>query len=49
VHRAVDETNGAVTVVQLIADIDAPEPAEERINASLAADAANVADIITTA
>lgn len=49
VQRAADETNGAVTVVQVIADIDAPEPAEERINAYLAADAANVDGIITTA
>ena len=49
VQKAVDETNGALTVVQVIADIDAPEPAEEKINAYLAADAANVDGIITTA
>jgi ribose transport system substrate-binding protein len=49
VQRAADETNGAVEVVQVIADIDAPEPAEERINAYLAADAANVDGIVTTA
>lgn len=49
VQKAVDETNGAVTLVQVIADIDAPEPAEEKINAYLAADAANVDGIITTA
>jgi hypothetical protein len=33
----------------VIADIDAPEPAEEKINAYLAAEAANVDGIITTA
>lgn len=49
VQRAADETNGAVEVVQVIADIDAPEPAEERINAFLAAEAANVDGIVTTA
>lgn len=49
VQRAVDETNGAVTLVQTIADIDAPEPAEEKINAFLAAEAANVDGIVTTA
>lgn len=49
VQKAADETNGAVTVVQVIADIDAPEPAEEKINAYLAANAANVDGIITTA
>jgi ribose transport system substrate-binding protein len=49
VQRAADETNGQVEVVQVIADIDAPEPAEEKINAYLAAEAANVDGIITTA
>lgn len=49
VQRAVDETNGAVELVQTIADIDAPEPAEERINAFLAADGQNVDGIVTTA
>lgn len=49
VQRAADETNGAVEVVQVIADIDAPEPAEEKINAYLAAEGANVDGIITTA
>ena len=33
VQKAADETNGAVTVMQVIADIDAPQPAEEKINA----------------
>ena len=36
-------------VVQVIADIDAPEPAEEKINAYLAAHAADVDGIVTTA
>jgi ribose transport system substrate-binding protein len=49
VQKAADETNGAVTVVQVIADIDAPQPAEEKINAYLAANAANVDGIVTTA
>jgi ribose transport system substrate-binding protein len=49
VQRAADETNGAVTVVQVIADIDAPQPAEEKINAYLAASAAEIDGIITTA
>ena len=49
VQRAADETNGAVTVVQVIADIDAPQPAEEKINAFLAASAGDIDGIITTA
>jgi len=49
VQKAVDETNGAVKLVKVIADIDAPEPANEKINAYLAADGANVDGIITTA
>ncbi|MGH6644792.1 MAG: sugar ABC transporter substrate-binding protein [Bradyrhizobium sp.] len=36
-------------VVQVIADIDAPEPAEEKINAYLAAHASEVDGIVTTA
>jgi ribose transport system substrate-binding protein len=49
VQKAADETNGAVTVTQVIADIDAPQPAEEKINAFLAANAAGVDGIVTTA
>ena len=49
VQKAADETNGAVTVMQVIADIDAPQPAEEKINAFLAANAAGVDGIVTTA
>ncbi|ESW64545.1 MULTISPECIES: sugar ABC transporter substrate-binding protein [unclassified Mesorhizobium] len=47
VKKAAEE-EGA-TVVQVIADIDAPEPAEEKINAYLAAHANDVDGIITTA
>lgn len=49
VNKAAAETNGAVEVLQVIADIDAPQPAEEKINAFLAASAANVDGIVTTA
>jgi ribose transport system substrate-binding protein len=49
VKKAADESNGAVTVVQVIADIDAPQPAEEKINAYLAAHANDVDGIVTTA
>jgi ribose transport system substrate-binding protein len=49
VEKAAKETNGAVSVVQVIADIDAPEPAEEKINAYLAAHAGDVDGIVTTA
>lgn len=48
VQRAADEVEG-VEVIQVIADIDAPEPADERINAFLAAQGANVDGIVTTA
>ncbi len=47
VERAAKE--GGAEVVQVIADIDAPEPAEEKINAYLAAHAGEVDGIITTA
>lgn len=40
---------GGAEVIQVIADIDAPEPAEEKINAYLAAHADDVDGIITTA
>ena len=49
VQKAADETNGAVKVIQVIADIDAPQPAEEKINAYLAAHASEVDGIVTTA
>lgn len=47
VKKAADEAG--VQIVQVIADIDAPEPAEEKINAYLAAHAAEIDGIITTA
>lgn len=49
VERAAAETNGAVEVIQVIADIDAPEPADEKINAFLAARGGEVDGIVTTA
>ena len=49
VEKAAKETDGAVKVVQVIADIDAPEPAEEKINAYLAAHANDIDGIVTTA
>ena len=47
VNRAAKE--GGAEVVQVIADIDAPEPAEEKISAYLAAHASEVDGIVTTA
>lgn len=47
VQKAASE--GGAEVIQVIADIDAPEPAEEKINAYLAAHAGEVDGIITTA
>lgn len=47
VEKAASE--GGAEVIQVIADIDAPEPAEEKINAYLAAHAGDVDGIITTA
>ena len=47
VEKAAQE--GGASVIQVIADIDAPEPAEEKINAYLAAHASDVDGIITTA
>lgn len=47
VQKAAEE--GGAEVVQVIADIDAPEPAEEKINAYLAAHAEEVDGVITTA
>ncbi len=47
VKKAAEEEGSEV--VQVIADIDAPEPAEEKINAYLAAHASEVDGIVTTA
>jgi ribose transport system substrate-binding protein len=49
VQRAADEAGPDVEVVQVIADIDAPEPAAEKINAFIAAQGAEVDGIVTTA
>lgn len=47
VNKAAKEEGAEV--VQVIADIDAPEPAEEKINAYLAAHSSDVDGIVTTA
>ena len=49
VEDAVAETGGKVTLVQTIADIDSPQPADEKINAFLAAQGATLDGIVTTA
>jgi len=49
VEKAVAETNGDVEIVQVLADIDAPQPADEKINALLAARADEIDGIVTTA
>ena len=49
VEKAVEEAEGDVEIIQVIADIDAPEPADEKINAFLAARGAEVDGIVTTA
>lgn len=49
VKKAVAETNGAVTLVQTLADIDDQEKADKAINSFLAANKDNVDGIVTTA
>ncbi len=49
IARAVAETNGAVTVVDNITDLDVPEAAQDKINAFLATQGTNINGIITTA
>ena len=49
VERAVAEAGGDVEIIQVIADIDAPEPADEKINAFLATRGDEVDGIVTTA
>lgn len=49
VEKAVSEAGGGVEILQVIADIDAPEPADEKINAFLAAQGDAVDGIVTTA
>ncbi len=49
VARAVAESNGAVTLVQTIADIELPEVAQDKINAFLATQGSHIDGIITSA
>jgi ribose transport system substrate-binding protein len=49
VEQAVSEAGGGVKLIQTIADIDAPQPADEKINAFLAAQGKQVDGIVTTA
>jgi len=49
VEDAVAETGGKVKLVETIADIDSPQPADEKINAFLASQGATLNGIITSA
>ena len=49
VEKAVAETNGAVTLVETLADIDSQEAADQKINAFLAARGDEIDGIITSA
>lgn len=49
VAKAVAETNGAVTLMQTLADIDTPESAQDKINSFLATQGSQVDGIISTA
>ena len=49
VEQAVSEAGGGVEIIQVIADIDAYEPADEKINAFMAAQGSEVDGIVTTA
>jgi ribose transport system substrate-binding protein len=49
VEKAVAETNGAVTLVQTLADIDDQEGADKAINSFLAAQGKDVDGIVTSA
>ena len=49
VERAVAETNGAVTLLQHLADVDSQEEADNKINALLAASKDEIDGIVTTA
>jgi ribose transport system substrate-binding protein len=48
VQKAVDETNGAVTLLQTVADTDAQEAADQKINALLAAQKDQIGGMIAT-
>lgn len=49
VEDAVAESGGKVTLLETIADIDSPQPADEKINAFLASRGAELNGIVTTA
>ena len=49
VQKAVDETNGAVKLLQTVADTDAQEAADQKINALLAAQKDQIDGMIATA
>ena len=49
VEKAAEEAGDGVEVIQTIADIDAPEPADEKINAFLASRGSEVTGIVSTA
>jgi len=49
VKKAVAETNGAVTLVETLADIDSQETADQKINAFLAARGNEIDGIVTSA
>lgn len=49
VEKAVAETNGAVTLVETLADIDSQEEADKKINAFLAARGNEIDGIVTSA
>ncbi|MCA9858482.1 MAG: substrate-binding domain-containing protein [Thermomicrobiales bacterium] len=49
VEQAVAETDGAVTLMQHLADIDSQEEADNKINALLAASASEIDGIVSTA
>lgn len=48
VQKAVDETNGSVTLLQTVADTDAQEAADQKINALLAAQKDEIGGMIAT-
>src|SRR6185437_8069880 len=49
VQKAVDETNGAVKLLQTVADTDDEEKGDQKINALLAAQKGNIDGIVATA
>jgi ribose transport system substrate-binding protein len=49
VQKAVDETNGAVKLIQTVADTDAQEAGDQKINALLAAQKDQIDGIVATA